>query len=191
MKKTEVRILGLSYSHNQIGSYILVLSDTESPMKLPIIIKQNEAQFIALKMESIKYTKPTIFDLIKSFCETLGGDVQEVLIHNLVEGVFYTKLIVTNSLDEFEINCSVGDGVAISLVFGCPIMVSDQVMQAAGIQMTDDGVVTEDQRLENHKERKSTISVHDLEKMLEKAIENEEYEIASQLRDRINEIKGL
>jgi bifunctional DNase/RNase len=129
--------------------------------------------------------------LIKSFCETLGGDVQEVLIHNLVEGVFYTKLIVTNSLDEFEINCSVGDGVAISLVFGCPIMVSDQVMQAAGIQMTDDGVVTEDQRLENHKERKSTISVHDLEKMLEKAIENEEYEIASQLRDRINEIKGL
>jgi uncharacterized protein len=191
MKKTEVRILGLSYSQNQAGSYILVLSDTESPMKLPIIIKQNEAQFIALKMENIKSTKPTTFDLIKSFCETLGGDVQEVLIHNLVEGVFYTKLIVTNSLDEFEINCSVGDGAAISLAFGCPVMVSEQVMQSAGIQMDDDGVVTEEQHVENHKERKSTISVDNLEKMLEKAIENEEYEIASQLRDRINEIKGV
>lgn len=191
MKKTEVRILGLSYSQNQAGSYILVLSDTESPMKLPIIIKQNEAQFIALKMEGIKANKPSTYDLIKSICESLNGDIQEVLVHTLVEGVFYAKLIITNSIDEFEIDCSVGDGVALSLSFACPIMVSEQVMQVAGIQMDDEGVVTEEQQTENHKERKSTISVDNLEKMLEKAIENEEYEVASQLRDRINEIKSV
>ena len=191
MKKTEVRVLGLSYSQSQVGSYILVLSDTESPLKLPIIIKQNEAQFIALKMEGIKASKPTSFDLIKTICENLSADVQEVLIHTLVEGVFYAKLILTNSIDEFEIECAVGDGVAISLAFQCPIMVSNQVMQMAGIQMDEDGEVTEEQRTENHKERKSAISVENLEKMLEKAIENEEYEIASQLRDRINEIKGV
>jgi len=190
MKKTEVRILGLSYSQNQVGSYVLVLSDTESPMKLPIIIKQNEAQFIALKMEGIKSNKPSTYDLIKSFCDTLGGDVQEILIHTLVEGIFYAKLILTNSIDEFEIECSIGDAVAISLSFGCPIMVSEQVMQVAGIQMDDEGMVTDEQQVENHKERKSTISVENLEKMLEKAIENEEYEVASQLRDRINEIKA-
>jgi bifunctional DNase/RNase len=160
-------------------------------MKIPVIIKQNEAQFIALKMEGIESSKPTSYDLIKSFCETLGGDVQEVLVHNIAEGVFYTKLIVTNSIDEFEINCAIGDATAISLSFGCPIMVTEQVMQSTGIQMDEDGVVTEEQHAENHKERKSTISVDNLEKMLEKAIENEEYEIASQLRDRINEIKGV
>lgn len=191
MKKTEVRVLGLSYSPGQSGSYILVLSELESSMKLPVIIKQNEAQYIALKMEGIKPTKPMSFDLIKSITENLGADVQELLIHTLTEGVFYCKLILTNSIDEFEIDCSVGDGAAISLAFGCPVMVSEQVMQAAGIQMDDDGVVTEEQHVENHKERKSTISVDNLEKMLEKAIENEEYEIASQLRDRINEIKGV
>lgn len=191
MKKIEVRVLGLSYSQTQAGSYILVLSDLESPLKLPIIIKQTEAQYIALKMEGIKVSKPLSYDLIKTVSEALGGDIQEVVVHTIVEGVFYCKLILTNSIDEFEIDCTVGDAVAISLAYSCPIFVSDAVMSAAGIEMDDDGQVSDEQQVENHKERKSTISVDNLEKMLEKAIENEEYEIASQLRDRINEIKGV
>lgn len=191
MKKNEVRVLGLSYSQTQAGSYILVLSDLESPLKLPIIIKQTEAQYIALKMEGIKVAKPLSYDLIKTVSEALGGDIQEVIVHTIVEGVFYCKLILTNSIDEFEIDCTVGDAVAISLAYSCPIFVSDAVMSTAGIEMDDDGQVSDEQQVENHKDRKSTISVDDLEKMLEKAIENEEYEIASQLRDRINEIKGV
>lgn len=191
MKKTEVRVLGLSYSQGQSGSYILVLSEIDSAIKLPVIIKQNEAQYIALKMEGIKPSKPLSFDLIKTITDNLGADIQELLIHTLTEGVFYCKLILTNSIEEFEIDCSVGDGVALSLSFSCPIFVSKEVMQIAGIEMEDDGTVNEDQKIENRKERKSNISVENLEKMLEKAIENEEYEIASQLRDRINEIKGV
>lgn len=192
MKKIEVRVLGLSYSQTQAGSYILVLSDLESPLKLPIIIKQTEApQYIALKMEGIKVSKPLSYDLIKTISEALGGDIQEVIVHTIVEGVFYCKLILTNSIDEFEIDCTVGDAVAISLAYNCPIFVSDAVMSAAGIEMDDDGQVSDEQQVENRKDRKSTISVENLEKMLEKAIENEEYEIASQLRDRINEIKGV
>lgn len=191
MEKTEVRVLGLSYTQGVSGSYILVLSEIESSMKLPVIIKQGEAQYIALKMEGIKSAKPMSFDLIKSITEALGADIQELLIHTIVEGVFYCKLILTNSIDEFEIDCSIGDGVAISLAFACPIFTSKEVIQIAGIEMDDDGTVNESQAVENHKERKSSISVDNLEKMLEKAIENEEYEIASQLRDRINEIKGV
>lgn len=189
MKKTEVRVLGLSYSQNQIGSYLLVLSAVGSTMKLPIVIKQNEAQYIALKMEEIKSATPSTYDLVKSICDILSGDVQEVYIHTVSEGIVYVKLILSNGVEEFEVDCSVGDSIAMSLSFGCPIMVSDQVMDAVGIAMGNDGDITPEQEVENKKERKSNISVDNLEKMLEKALENEEYEIASQLRDRIKEIK--
>lgn len=191
MKKSELKILGLSYSQNQIGSYVLVLSDIDGPTKLPIIIKQNEAQFIALKMEGIKAPKPTTYDIIRSICDSLGGDVQEVFIHTIAEGVFYSRLIISNSIDEFEIECGVGDSVAISIAFGCPIMVSEQVMQIAGIEMDEEGTISDRQMAENRKERKPVVSIENLEQMLEKAIENEEYEIASQLRDRINELKKV
>ena len=191
MKKSEMRILGLSHNQGQINSYILVLSDLESPLKIPIIIKPNEAQFIALNIEGIKSPRPTSFDLIKNICRNLGGAIHEILIHTVIEGIFYTKIILTNSVEEFEIDCSVGDAIALSVAFKCPIMVSEQVLQISGIEMDDDGHITEEQHIENHRERKSSVSVDNLERMLEQAIENEEYEIASQLRDRINEIKGV
>ena len=191
MEKIEVRILGLSYSQSQIGSYVLVLSEINGSRKIPIVIKQTDAQYIALNMEGIKQSRPSTQDLIRVIVDNLGGDIQEVYIHSITEGIFYARLILSDMVDEFDIECTVGDAVSLSLAFDCPIMISQQVMSATGVQMDADGVVDEEaQSAESKKDRKSSISIENLEKMLEKSIENEEYEISSQLRDRIKEIKG-
>ena len=192
MKRIKLKLLGLSYSQSQLGSYILVLSETKGDMrKLPVIIKPNEAQYIALKIEGIETPRPLTQDLFKSFTEALGADVSEIYIHNLVEGVFYAKVILTNAIDNYDIDCVVGDAISLALLYKCPIYTSQAVMNLAGIHMSDEGEITEEQKEKNFSEReKAIVTVEDLEKMLEKAVENEEYEIATQLRDRINEIKS-
>ena len=192
MKKIKVKILGLSYSQSQIGSYVLVLSEIKGDKrKLPMIIKPNEAQYIALKMENIETPRPLTQDLFKSFTDALGAEVSEVYIHAIVEGIFYARVILTNAIDSYEINCGVGDAISLALIYKCPILVSSTVMNTAGIYMSDDGEISKENQEKNHSNREITgVTVENLEKMLEKAVENEEYEIATQLRDRINQLKS-
>lgn len=192
MKKIKVKILGLSYSQSQIGSYVLVLSEIKGEKrKLPMIIKPNEAQYIALKMENIETPRPLTQDLFKSFTDALGAEVSEVYIHAIVEGIFYARVILTNAIDSYEINCGVGDAISLALIYKCPILVSSTVMNTAGIYMSDDGEISKENQEKNHSNREITgVTVENLEKMLEKAVENEEYEIATQLRDRINQLKS-
>jgi len=191
MKFKELRIVGLSYSQTQEGSYVIVLSEKDGPRKVPIIIKSNDAQFIALKMEDIKTTKSMTHDLIKNILDKMGGDLYEIKITHILEGVFYTKLVFHNMIEEYEIEASIGDAICLSVTYKCPIYCAQDVLVSAGIEMDDDGNITDEQHEKNmsKKEKTSFVSVENLEKMLEKAIENEEYEIASQLRDRINELK--
>jgi len=191
MKKEELKVNGLSYSHAQSGSYILVLGQIEGNRKLPIIIKSHEAQVIAMKVENLKSSKPLLHDVVRNLTENIGADLQQVYISHIIEGVFYCKLVFSATFDDFELDCSVADGVSLALVFGCPIMCSTEVLSISGIVMNSDGEVTEEQEMENKQDRdyKSVLTVDNLQKMLDKAIENEEYEIASQLRDRIKELK--
>ena len=188
----ELKILGLSYSKTQVGQFVLVLGQKRGPLKLPIIIKENEAQYIAIKLESIKSQKPTMFDVFKTLTDTLQSDVYQVVITHILEGIFHTKITVSNMVEEFEIPCSIGDAICLSVTYGCKIYCSDEVLKLAGIQMDDDGTITDDQQEENvgkSRDYKSVLSLEDLEKLLSKAVDNEEYEIASQIRDRISEIK--
>lgn len=190
MKKIKVKILGLSYSQSQLGSYILVLSQLKGDKKIPVIIKPNDAQYIALKMEGIKTPRPLTQDLIKNITESLEATVLEVYIHNIVEGVFYSKLLLGSPSDTFEIECTIGDAISMSLLYECPLYVSSTVLDTVGIYMSDDGQITDDQNDKNHSEReKPAVTIEDLEIMLDKAVENEEYEIAGQLRDRIDQLK--
>lgn len=191
MKKVELKIVGLSYSNTQAGSYVLVLSEKKGNTKIPIIIKPDDAQFIAMKMEGLKTTRPQIQDLVKTITDMTNLDLQEVCISNVIEGIFYSKLIFSDGIDEVEVECSVGSAVSLSMVYKCPILCTKEVLKISGIKMEDDYTVSDEQYEENHKDRdySAGVSVDNLEKMLEKAISNEEYEIASQLRDRINEIK--
>lgn len=193
MKKVELKIVGLSYSQAQAGSYILVLGMKRGKLKIPIIIKPNDAQFIAMKMEGLKTPRPVTHELFKKITDNLNADLQGIYISNVLEGIFYAKLIFSNMIDEFEIECSVGDAICLALSYKCPIFCAKEVLKISGIEIDDDGSITEEQTETNHKERGSGVgvTVENLEKMLEKALENEEYEIASQLRDRISELKGV
>ena len=199
MKRRELKILGLSYSQTQVGAYVLVLADKKGSRKLPLIIKPLEAQRIALELEGIKSPRPLTHDLIKSMTDSFGIDIQEVYIHSLAEGVFYTKLVSSNGIDEVEIECTAGDGIALAVIYNCPIFTTSEIMTSAGIIVNDDGSDVDDIDLDideylNDEEEDEVfperiVSVEDLEKMMNEAIENEEYEIAAELRDRIQELK--
>lgn len=212
MKRRELKILGLSYSQSQIGSYVIVLAEKKGKKKLPIIIKPSEAQRIALEIEGIKPPRPLTHDILKLMCDAYGLDVQEAFIHTLAEGVFYTKIHLSNGIEEVEIECSPGDGLALSSLFKCPIYVSTDILDSAGILMNDDGSVPtslsqdevddiEDETdddfddeddfesfIDNEKNER-IVSIEDLERMMGDAISNEEYEIAAELRDRIQMLK--
>jgi bifunctional DNase/RNase len=202
MKRKELKILGLSYSQTQIGSYVCVLSEKKGGRKIPLIIKSNEAQKIALELEDIKSSRPLVHDIIKTICDSFSLDIQEVFIYSILEGIFYSKIILSNGLEEVEIDCGVGDALALSVLFKCPIWTTTDILDAVGIIINDDGTSKEseeyiheddedddfDNFIDNGKNER-IVSVDDLEKLMLNAIENEEYEIAAELRDRINKLK--
>jgi len=194
MKKRKVKILGLSYSQSQVGSYILVLSEMKGKVKLPVIIKPQEAQRIALDLEGIKSTKPLTHDLFLSMTNAFSIEIKEVFVYSLAEGIFYTKIICTNGSEEVEIESSIGDAVILANIYDRPIFVSSDVMNSAGVLINDDGSklsgdMSDDEDEEETVEERVT-TIENLEKMLEHAIINEEYEIAASVRDRIEEMKA-
>lgn len=205
MKRKKFKILGLSYSQSQVGSYILVLSEIKGGRKIPVVIKPNEAQHIAMKLENIKSPRPLTHDLIKSMSDTFQIDVQEVFIYSLLEGVFYTKLVASNGVDEIELECSIGDGLALALTYKCPIWVGSEIIESVGINISEEEINREEDEDEfeidsiedldtgeevySEKSKKRTVSIEDLEHMMDNAIANEEYEIAAEIRDRIQTLR--
>lgn len=205
MKRKKVKILGLSYSQSQVGSYVLVLSEIKGGRKIPVIVKPNEAQHIAMKLENIKSPRPLTHDLMKSMSDTFQIDIQEVHIYSLLEGVFYTKMVVSNGVDEIELECSIGDGLALALTYKCPIWINQDIIDNVGISIDeeelgedsgdDDFEIDSIQDLETGEEvypsryKKRTVSIEDLEHMMDNAIANEEYEIAAEIRDRIQTLR--
>ena len=162
--------------------------------RIAFILFFDVAQQIALKVENMKSPRPLTHDLFKSLTDSFMIDVQEIQIHSVLEGVFYTKLMVTNGLDEIGIECTAGDGISLSLVYGCPIYVSQDVMSCVGIYMNDEGIVTKpegDEVVKPKRKKNKIISIEDLEKMRADAEQNEEYEIAAELRDKIKKMKKV
>ena len=202
MKRKELKILGLSYSQTQVGSYVCVLSEKRGGRKMPIIIKTPEAQRIAIEIEGIKSSKVLTHDIFRGICDSFELDVQEVYIYALLEGIFYTKIVVSNGLYEMEVETPIGDGIAISTLFKCPIYTTLEILNQVGIQLNDDGTAPETDDFEDeddfeddfdsyidNKKQERVVSVEDLEILMKNAIENEEYEIAAEIRDRIQTLK--
>ena len=190
MKKIKLKVLSLAYTQTNDGYFILVLNEYKGIRKLPITINQNEAQSIAVKMESKTKVK-TSQDLIKPILEALNAKLKCIEIYSILEGKFYTDLVILNSLDEeIRIPSSIGDGVALSIGNSCPIYTNESVLGIAGIEMNDDGTINETQMDTNQKaEFKKPVNTREnLQKMLNNALENEEYEIASQIRDRLKQL---
>ena len=189
--RKEVRILGLSYSQSQMGSYVLVLSEKKGNIKLPIVVKLSDAQRIALDIEKVKPVRPMTHDLFKSVNDMYSIDIPEVYIYSLLEGVFYARLVTTNGIEEAEVECSVGDAVILASVYDCPIYVANSVLKSAGVLISDSGEPIEgDLNIDEDfvETTKGKVSVENLEKLMHEAVRNDDFEMAAVIRDRIAEM---
>ncbi|MEJ8756774.1 bifunctional nuclease family protein [Pontibacter sp. H259] len=197
MKKIQLEILGLSSSQSQTGSFALVLGERDGNRRLPIIIGMFEAQSIAIQIEKINPNRPLTHDLFKSFAEQVNVSITEVLISDLKEGVFYSKIMCTDGEKEFELDARPSDAIAIGLRFGVPIYTVESVLSEAGIILSD--LEEEEEESEESATVKSTASsstsakeplhqtsVDELNKMLNEALEKEDYEKAAKIRDELN-----
>lgn len=192
MEKIKLEIVGLSYSQTQSGAYALVLGETEGTRRLPIIIGGFEAQSIAIELESMTPSRPLTHDLFKNFAESFEIKVKEVIVYNLVEGIFYSKLICEYQGKEVEIDARTSDAIALALRFKCQVFTYEFILNSAGIQLEEgDSPITEveeeeEDDAEQPEKSLRSMSVSELEKKLDDAIEQENYELATQLRDEIN-----
>ena len=140
MKKVKLEIVGLSYSQAQTGAYALVLGETKGKRRLPIIIGGFEAQAIAIELEKMTPSRPLTHDLFKSFAEGFNINVSEVLIYNLVDGIFFAKIITSDGSKEVEIDARTSDAIALAVRFNCPINTYEFILSQAGILLDDDGI---------------------------------------------------
>lgn len=205
MKKTKLEIVGLSYSQTQSGAYALVLGESKGQRRLPIIIGGFEAQAIAIELEKMTPSRPLTHDLFKSFAEAFAIQLREVLIYNLVEGIFFAKLICSNGSEETEIDARTSDAIALAVRFNCPIYTYEFILSQAGIVLEDEQTGSsatgepekeKDEEEELMAEAMGTTTdygrktLKELEEMLKKALEEENYEKASRIRDEIQKRKS-
>jgi bifunctional DNase/RNase len=192
MKKVRLEIVGLSYSQTQSGAYALVLGESAGSRRLPIIIGGFEAQAIAIELEKMTPTRPLTHDLFKAFAETFSIDVTEILIYNLVEGIFYAKLICTDGSKDVEIDARTSDAIALAVRFNCPIFTYEFILKSAGIVLDDESLPTLEQisapveEITNSESEYQSKSTEELKNLLQSALDNEQYELASKIRDEIN-----
>ena len=209
MKKIQLEILGLSSSQSQSGSFALILGEKGGNRRLPIIIGMFEAQSIAIQIEKISPNRPLTHDLFKSFAEHVHVVILEVVISDLKEGVFYSRIVCSDGAATFEIDARPSDAIAIGLRFGVPIYTVESVLSEAGIILSDldeneadpEDDDEDDDDAENEspraarsqpepREPNGQVSLDELTKMLAQALEKEDYEKAAKIRDELNKRNG-
>jgi uncharacterized protein len=187
-------IIGLQSSQSQTGSCILMLAEVGGSRKLPVIIGIPEAQAIALELEKIIPSRPMTHDLFKTFAENFAIVIEKIVISDLREGIFFAKIFCNDGINQVEIDARPSDAVAIGLRFGVPIFTNESVMSEAGIVSTDENAELASKDKESPKPEKTTsgktaLNTHSdeqLKKMLEDALNNEDYEKAARIRDELN-----
>ncbi len=188
MNKVQLEIIGLSYSQTQSGAYVLLLSEREGVRKLPIIIGSYEAQAIAIELERMIPNRPLTHDLFKNIANSFKIGLKEVLIDELNEGIFHAKLMFEQNGETIAIDARTSDAIAIAVRFKCPIYAFDKIMDSAGILMDETAELdtTQEQALTAPTQAEPQVTLEQLHEQLAKALENENYELASKIRDEIN-----
>lgn len=199
MNKIELEISDIAPSGSTSGAYALVLSEVgaSTNRKLPIVIGGHEAQAIAIELEKMTPSRPLTHDLFKSFSHSFGIEIEEVIIYNLIEGIFFAKLIATQDGRKAEIDSRTSDAVALAVRFNCPIYCYDFILDSAGVTAEEADLEMEEETATDvsleelsTEGRDEDLSLKELEKQLAIAIEREEYERASKLRDEIERRKS-
>ena len=203
MSLIRLNIKGISYSQTQSGAYALILSEENGERKLPIVIGAFEAQSIAIALEKdIRPPRPLTHDLFKNFSERFNIVIKQVIIHKLVDGVFYASLICENNNIEEIIDARTSDAIALALRFSAPIFTYKNILDKAGIilkidnvkegKKIEDSLVFESEPSKGKKmkvpadETFKDLSLSDLKDLLKKAVQGEDYEVAAKLRDEIS-----
>lgn len=207
MEKIRLEIIGLSSSQSQTGSFALVLGEVNGNRRLPIIIGMFEAQAIAIEIEKVIPNRPMTHDLFKSFALSFHFIVEEIVISDLKEGVFFAKIICSDGIKNIEIDARPSDAIAIGLRFDVPIFSYETIMSEAGIVLNDDmeDEIDEDDdddednleeapvasnksdtALAGREDQIKNMSLDQLQAMLDDAIDKEDYEKAARVRDEMN-----
>lgn len=198
MKKIKLDIFNIQPSNTQTGAYALILEENKGKRRIPIIIGVLEAQAIMVEKEKLKPNRPLTHDLFKPIASEFGINFTEVIIYNLVEGVFYSKVICNNGDKEIEIDSRTSDAIAIALRFNCPIFTYEFIIDTVGIAIDDD---EDDKMIHDENEEEfvenasdpssySKLSNKQLTAMLQDALDEEDYEKATSIRDELNSRKN-
>jgi len=199
MKKIELEIVALSHSITQTHSYAVVLGEVNGLRRLPIVIGGFEAQAIAVALEKMQPSRPLTHDLMKNFMNAFAIDLIEIIITDLQEGIFYSKLVCSTENDTVEIDSRTSDAIALAVRFGCPIYTFENILESAGILMEDTGtggkkkkakqeaVVSESDTTGN--DDLKTMTLDELNKLLNEVLDSEDYIRAIAIRDEINSRK--
>ena len=193
MKKIELEIVALSHSITQTHSYAVVLGEINGLRRLPIVIGGFEAQAIAVALERMSPSRPLTHDLMKNFMMAFNVELHEVVINDLQEGIFYSKLVCSSANDTVEIDSRTSDALALAVRFGCPIFTYDTILDQAGILMEDDEkkkvnspVTSETGGSDDLK----SLSLEELEGLLTEVLDHEDYIRAIAIRDEIKSRKN-
>ncbi len=187
MKKIELEIVALSHSITQTHSYAVVLGEVNGLRRLPIVIGGFEAQAIAVALERMQPSRPLTHDLMKNFMLAFNIELHEIIINDLQEGIFYSKLVCSTDNDTVEIDSRTSDAVALAVRFGCPIYTYDNILDSAGILMEEDD--KKKKVVVSHTDAASDdlkkLSIADLENLLKEVLEQEDYIKAASIRDEM------
>lgn len=199
MRKIELEIVALSHSITQTHSYAVVLGEVNGLRRLPIVIGGFEAQAIAVALEKMQPSRPLTHDLMKNFMNAFSIDLHEVVISNLQEGIFYSKLICSNSEDTIEIDSRTSDALALAVRFGCPIYTYENILNSAGILLDDPagkkvgkpaGVPSISEHEKGAEDDLKALNLDELNTLLQEVLEQEDYIRAIAIRDEINSRKS-
>ncbi len=194
--KIELQIADIAPSGSTSGAYAMVLAEVEGSRRLPIVIGGAEAQAIAIELEKMTPSRPLTHDLFRSLAHSFAIDIEEVLIYNLVEGIFFAKLVANLGGRTAEIDARTSDAVAIAVRFNCPIYCYEFILEAAGVSSEEASEELSLDEPDIDMEELTTVSdassmsIEELQRQLENAINQEDYEKASQIRDEIQKRNG-
>ncbi|MEJ6979302.1 bifunctional nuclease family protein [Pedobacter sp. P351] len=197
MKKIKLDIVGLSYSQTQSGAYALVLGEVNGRRRLPIIIGGFEAQAIAIEIEKMTPSRPLTHDLFKSFALAYNITIEEVIIYNLVDGIFFAKLVCNDGKKNIEIDARTSDAIALAVRFECPINTYEFILSTAGIMIEgNDFVFLEnidtptEEKVATAATNYTSLSDEELKEKLQQALTEEAYEKAAKIRDELSKRKS-
>ena len=189
MRRIELDIVALSHSMTQSHNYAVVLGERRGQRRLPIVIGSFEAQAIAVAMERMIPNRPLTHDLFKSTLDTFGVQLKEVVINNLLDGIFYARLVCTNKMGELsEIDSRTSDAIAMAVRFECPIFTYDFILETAGVIMEDgegglSGTMVATAYVDN--DALETYPADMLQRRLQEVLDSEDYETAAKIRDEL------